>query len=179
MLAPVVAVLSAAFAVNTIPGTGTFAVGSDVPPGIYRSTGNKSCYWERARDASGAAASIISNDVGSGQRLAQIRSTDKFFRTRNCRTWVRVLSPALRQKSAKITIPGDGAYFAGSDFRPGTYRSTGNTSHCYWERARNADGTSSGIIANGLSQGRLIVTVSATDFVFRTSGCKTWTRLAG
>ncbi|WP_305784078.1 hypothetical protein [Symbioplanes lichenis] len=179
MLVPVVAVLSAAFAVNTIPGTGAFVVGQDVPAGIYRSTGNTSCYWERARNASGTTASIISNDIGSGQRLAQIRATDKIFRTRNCRTWVRVLSPTLRLKSRKVTIPGDGAYFAGSDFRPGTYRSTGNTGHCYWERAKNADGTSSGIIANGLSQGQLIVTVAATDFVFRTSGCKPWTRLAG
>src|SRR3954469_7697556 len=73
---------AAAPAGSTIPGTGTFVVGQDFPAGIYRSTANKSCYWERAKNASGTTSSIITNDIGAGQRLTHVRRTDKIFRTR-------------------------------------------------------------------------------------------------
>ncbi|AGZ40642.1 hypothetical protein [Actinoplanes friuliensis] len=162
---------------NTIAGSGTYLVGRDFNAGIYRSTGNTSCYWQRAKNAGGSLSSIIANDIGDGQRLVTVRATDKVFKTSRCRTWVRVLTPALKTKSRKTTIPGNGAYLVGSDFLPGTYRSSGNTQSCYWERARSADGTSAGIIANEISTGQLIAEISATDAVFKTSRCATWRRV--
>ncbi len=162
---------------NTIPGSGAYVVGKDFNPGIYRSTGNSSCYWQRATNASGSLSSIIANDIGSGQRLVQVRATDKIFKTSRCRAWIRVLSTVLRTKSRKTTIPGNGAYLVGSDFRPGMYRSSGNTKSCYWERARSADGSPGSIIANDISTGQLLVNVSANDSVFASSRCATWTRI--
>lgn len=162
---------------NTIPGSGTYLVGQDFQAGVYRSIGNASCYWERARNAGGALSSIIANDIGAGQRLVYVRSTDKVFRTSRCHTWIRVPSSVLKSKSKSITIPGNGSYLVGSDFRPGTYRSSGNTSSCYWERARSADGTGGSIIANGISTGQLVVTVATGDSVFRTTRCAAWKRI--
>jgi hypothetical protein len=162
---------------NTIPGSGTYLVGKDFQAGVYRSTGNDSCYWERARNAGGAFSSIIANDIGSGQRLVYVRSADKVFTTSRCHTWTRVFSSVAKSKSKRTTIPGNGSYLVGSDFVPGTYRSRGNTDYCYWERARSADGTSGSIIANGISTGQLVVTIGARDSVFGSSRCAAWKRI--
>jgi hypothetical protein len=162
---------------NTIPGSGTYLVGKDFQAGVYRSTSNSSCYWERASNASGSLSSILANDIGSGQRLVYVRSTDRIFKTSGCHTWNRVFSSVLKTRSTRTTILGNGAYLVGSDFRPGTYRSTGNSGSCYWKRARSADGTLGSIIANGISTGQLVVTISATDSVFETSRCTTWRRI--
>jgi hypothetical protein len=120
---------------NTIPGSGTYLVGKDFQAGVYRSTSNSSCYWERASNASGSLSSILANDIGSGQRLVYVRSTDRIFKTSGCHTWNRVFSSVLKTRSTRTTILGNGAYLVGSDFRPGTYRSTGNSGSCYWKRA--------------------------------------------
>lgn len=162
---------------NTIPGSGTYLVGKDFSAGVYRSTGNTSCYWERAKDASGSLNSTIANDIGSGQRLVYVRPADRVFKTSRCHIWVRVFSSVMRIKSKKTTIPGNGSYLVGSDFLPGTYRSIRNTSSCYWERARSADGTSGSTIANGISTGQLVVSISAGDSVFKSSRCAAWTRI--
>jgi hypothetical protein len=167
-----------AAAKNTIPGSGTYLVGRDFNAGVYRSTGNISCYWERATNASGSLSSIIANDIGGGQRLVYVRSTDRVFKTSRCHTWNRVFSTVLKTKSKRTTIPGSGSYLVGSDFMPGTYRSTGNSGSCYWERARSADGTLGSIIANGISKGQLVVTISASDSIFQTNRCAIWRRIA-
>lgn len=41
----------------------------------------------------------------------------------------------------KIAFKGDGDYEVGTDIKPGTYRTTGNTDDmCYWERAKDSSG---------------------------------------
>jgi hypothetical protein len=161
---------------NTIPGTGTYEVEKDFAAGVYRSTGNTSCYWSRAKDASGSFESIIANDFGGGQRLVYVRGTDKVFKTSDCGDWALIPSSTLTSKSTATTISGTGWYLVGADFLPGTYRSTGNTESCYWARTRSADGEFGSIIANDMSTGQLVVTIDATDVVFQTSGCAAWTR---
>jgi hypothetical protein len=166
-----------AAAKNTIPGSGTYLVGKDFQAGVYRSASNSSCYWERAKDASGNLNSTIANDIGSGQRLVFVRTTDRVFKTSSCHPWTRVFSSVLKIRSTRSTIVGNGSYLVGSDFRPGTYRSRGNSGSCYWQRSRSADGALGSIIANGSSAGQLVVTISPTDSVFGTSHCATWTRI--
>jgi hypothetical protein len=168
---------AAAGPASTIPGDGTFLVGTDFTAGVFRSTGNSFCYWQRSKDASGTLDSIIANDIGSGQRLVYVRTTDKVFKTSGCSTWKRVLTAEIETPSKNTTIPGDGSYLVGADFLPGTYRSSGNTGSCYWQRARSADGTLDSIIANDISTGQVVVTVNATDIVFGTTGCAGWTRI--
>jgi hypothetical protein len=161
---------------TTIPGNGTYRVNTDFKAGLYRSIGNDGCYWERAKNASGDFSAIIANDNVDGQGLVLIRSGDKVFKTSGCHTWRRVSAKTQKTKSKKTTIPGNGVYLVGADFKPGTYRSKAN-SGCYWERASSADGTFDSIIANDNVDGQAIVTINRTDKVFSTSGCHAWKRI--
>ncbi|MFD5799678.1 hypothetical protein ACFWIO_40395, partial [Streptomyces diastatochromogenes] len=48
----------------------------------------------------------------------------------------------------KAAFDGDGDYQVGSDIKPGTYRTTGNTDGmCYWERAKDASGETDSVLA--------------------------------
>lgn len=162
---------------NSIPGAGTFRVGLDVAPGVYRATGKTACYWHRARDASGAPASIIANDIGRGQRIVYLRPTDRIFRTSGCTRWKRVFDSALQAASTRTTLPGNGVFLVGADFVPGTYRSVANTAACYWQRSNSADGDVATIITNGIAKGAPTVTIEPTDATFGTSRCNPWVRI--
>ncbi|QHA05144.1 hypothetical protein GQF42_19240 [Streptomyces broussonetiae] len=75
----------------------------------------------------------------------------------------------------KTTLAGDGEYQVGSDVKPGTYRTSGNTDDtCYWERAKDAKGETDSLLANDNVSGTSYVTVKATDKIFKSSGCKDW-----
>ncbi|MGJ5755342.1 hypothetical protein FB563_3566 [Streptomyces puniciscabiei] len=75
----------------------------------------------------------------------------------------------------KAAIAGDGEYQVGSDVKPGTYRTTGNTDDmCYWERAKDAKGETDSLLANDNVTGTSYVTVKPTDKIFKSSGCKDW-----
>lgn len=70
---------------------------------------------------------------------------------------------------------GEGVWFVGSDVQPGTYRSTGSVDgrHCLWSRHDTAaGGPMDGIIASdGSFDGQMVVTIEATDVLFRTNDC--------
>ncbi|WP_280881320.1 hypothetical protein [Streptomyces pseudovenezuelae] len=68
---------------------GMFAVGGDIAPGTYRSTGNTadSCYWERAKDAKGDIDSIVANDNVTGTAVVTITASDGYFKTVGCKDW--------------------------------------------------------------------------------------------
>ncbi|OAR26136.1 hypothetical protein A8W25_11800 [Streptomyces sp. ERV7] len=69
---------------------------------------------------------------------------------------------------------GDGSFQVGSDIRPGTYVSTGNKDGCYWERAKDASGSTDAILANDNVTGASYVTVLASDKIFKSSDCQDW-----
>lgn len=161
---------------TTIPGSGAYRVNVDVKVGLYRSSKNNDCYWERAKDASGSVSSIVANDNIDGQALILLRPTDRIIKVSHCKAFSIVPSSVQSAKSKGTVISGNGAYLVNADFRAGTYRSTGNDG-CYWERASSADGDTRSIIANDNADGQLIVTISATDKVFKTSRCKVWKRI--
>ncbi|MGK5642280.1 hypothetical protein ACSNOK_28790 [Streptomyces sp. URMC 126] len=161
-----------------IPGSGTFQVGADVKAGTYRSVGNKSsgnCYWERAKDSKGDPDSIIANDNVTGSSYVTIKASDKVFKSQGCKGWERV--PAKASGAPKATsVSGDGMYRVGVDISPGTYRSAGNKAdgNCYWERAKDALHGVDSIAANENVTGNGIVTITAQDAYFKTSGCADW-----
>ncbi|MEU9876782.1 hypothetical protein [Streptomyces phaeochromogenes] len=75
----------------------------------------------------------------------------------------------------KVAFQGDGDFEVGTDVKPGTYRTTGNTdSLCYWERAKDASGEMDSILANDNVSGTSYVTIPAGDKLFKSSGCKDW-----
>ncbi|MFD7710709.1 hypothetical protein [Streptomyces sp. NPDC059786] len=163
-------------------GDGTFEVGKDVKPGTYRTTGNTDgmCYWERAKDASGEMDSLIANDNVTGTSYVTVVAGDKLFKSTDCEDWEAVDEKAKGTGSPATSAKGDGGmYRVGVDLAPGTYKSTGNTDGmCYWERAKDAQHSLNSIRANDNVTGSGIVTISADDAYFKTTGCKDWKKTA-
>jgi hypothetical protein len=157
-------------------GDGDFQVGADLKPGTYRTTGNSDgmCYWERAKDASGEVDSLLANDNVTGTSYVTVKATDKIFKSSGCNDWEAVDPKAKGSPAAKMA--GDGGMFAvGADIAPGTYKSTGNADDsCYWERAKDAEHSIDSIVANNNVNGTAVVTISASDAYFKTSGCQDW-----
>jgi hypothetical protein len=157
-------------------GDGDFRVGADIKPGTYRTTGNSDglCYWERAKDAKGQMDSILANDNVSGTSYVTVKATDKLFKSHGCEDWEAV-DPKAEGGAPATHMAGDGGMFkVGSDVAPGTYRSTGNSDGCYWERAKDAGHSIGSIIANNNVTGSAVVTISASDAYFKTTGCQDW-----
>ncbi|MCA1189238.1 MULTISPECIES: PASTA domain-containing protein [unclassified Saccharopolyspora] len=74
---------------NSGIGDGTYAVGTDIEPGTYKSAGPSSsvvpmCYWARLKDTSGEFDSIIANNVGEGPATVTIQDGDGAFEVRGC-----------------------------------------------------------------------------------------------
>jgi hypothetical protein len=74
---------------NTI-GEGDWAVGVDVQPGTYRTTGPVSgdCYWEIDSDANGD--DIVANDIVTGGRPTVTLENGQYFTTNRCGDWRKV-----------------------------------------------------------------------------------------
>lgn len=77
---------------RTTVGSGTYVVGEDVEPGRYKTPGpdgsswRDSCYWERARDDSGAFSSIIANDNIEGPGSLTVKAGEVLKLSGPC-TW--------------------------------------------------------------------------------------------
>ncbi|WP_407838871.1 hypothetical protein ACE1OC_24820 [Streptomyces sp. DSM 116496] len=164
---------------SAIKGSGTFQVGSDVQPGLYRSTGNKAddnCYWERAKDSKGEAESLIDNANAVGSTYVAIAATDKIFKTEGCKGWELVDPKATGTPKAEMSGKA-GMLKVGVDVAPGTYKSAGSTEDgtgCYWERTKDASGSVDTIIANENPEGQAVVTIEAGDGFFTTVDCQDW-----
>ncbi|WP_327717543.1 hypothetical protein OG381_20700 [Streptomyces sp. NBC_00490] len=157
-------------------GDGDFQVGPDIKPGTYRTSGNDDgmCYWERAKDSSGEMDSLLANDNVTGTSYVTVKASDKLFKSSDCNDWEAVDTKAKGSPAA--TMAGDGGMFrVGADIAPGTYKSTGNKDDmCYWERTKDAEHGLDSIIANDNVTGSAVVTISASDTYFKTSGCTDW-----
>ncbi|MCV7381378.1 hypothetical protein BST11_26100 [Mycobacterium alsense] len=72
---------------TSIDKDGTYAVGSDIAPGIYSSAGpveNGTCYWKRLGNPDG---NLIDNALSKKPQVVQIEPTDKSFKTSGCQPW--------------------------------------------------------------------------------------------
>lgn len=162
-----------------LSGDGSYQVGKDIKPGTYRTTGNTDgmCYWERARDASGEIDSLLANDNVTGTGYATVKATDKLFKSRDCEDWEAVGTKTAGSPSGSRVKGDGGMYRVGVDIAPGTYKSTGNKDDsCYWEREKDALHSIDSIAANDNVTGTAVVTVSAKDAYFKTTGCQDWAR---
>jgi hypothetical protein len=76
---------------GTIPGEGTFLVGTDIAPGTYRSGPSRDvpCQWW-TQSQLGNDNSQTGFDSSNGQTYATIRPTDASFHTQFCQTWIKV-----------------------------------------------------------------------------------------
>jgi hypothetical protein len=72
---------------TSIDKDGTYAVGTDVAPGIYSSAGpvgDGACYWKRSGNPDG---NLIDNAMSKKPQVVQIDPTDKSFKTSGCQPW--------------------------------------------------------------------------------------------
>jgi hypothetical protein len=153
---------------------GTRLVGTDVPPGRYRSVNAPaalSCYWARLRNTTGTDA-VIAQDIGAGPRLMELLASDVAVESSRCAPWTAISGPVTSSRTAPF---GDGTYLVGVDIEPGTWRTNGVGASCYWARLRNLNRESS-VIAQNIGEGPAIMTVLPTDVAVDVSRCGTWTR---
>ena len=137
-------------------------------PGTYvTDSATDDCYWERD-DSSG---DIIANDIGSGQRIVTIESTDTDFDTERCGTWIPVAY------APTVSTIGDGEYLVGQQMAPGEYRANVSSGFCYWATLSDFTGQDNIIDNDDLGNGSAVVDVPNTAAGFESSGCGAWTRV--
>ncbi len=72
-------------------GAGTFRVGRDIAPGLWRnSDSSQGCYWQRLSGFSGDMSEIIANGLDITQQTVHIGSGDVGFSSEDCGTWTRI-----------------------------------------------------------------------------------------
>lgn len=151
---------------------GTYLVGTDIRPGIYKGQAGydlfASCYWARLRNLSGSLDAILANDNSIGQFYVEIKESDYAFETKCELRFLHYLPEPPTEFPQRI-IPG--TYLVGIDIQPGTYKGqagTEITESCYWARLRNVSGEFGAIIANDNATGQFYVQVLPSDFALVT-----------
>ena len=154
-------------------GDGIHQIGASLPAGTYRTRANVSgCYWARLSGFSGQLSDIIANNFTSSHQVVAIEPTDAGFSSSGCGTWTSNLSPLTTSQTAPF---GDGTFIVGTDISAGAWGAAGGSS-CYWARESGFSGSLSDVIANDFGGITPIVTISASDAGFSSSGCGTWTK---
>ncbi|MBT2547351.1 hypothetical protein J7I85_03245 [Arthrobacter sp. ISL-65] len=160
------------WAVTVLRGDGTYRVGTQIKPGLYKSTGGSFCYWARLSGFSGNLSDIKANDIVSGVAYVQILPGDVGFETSGCGAWTTVPSTGARATS----ITKDGIYRVGIDILPGDYYGYGSGSSCYMAMLSGFGGTFDEIYDNYLGSAWVIVTIPSWVRGFEVHNCGTLTR---
>ena len=162
---------------------GTYLVGSDLPPGRYRSTLENpdwSCYWARLSGFAGTEEEVIgwSEFLGTSF-IAEIEPSDAGFTTDgDCGAWMPDDGTPVRSVSEPI---GAGVYHVGTEITPGRYRATSQFGEavCRWWRLAGFGGAPDEVLGSytlGLIFAySFIVDIEATDVGFASTRCGTWT----
>ncbi|WP_200912967.1 hypothetical protein [Arthrobacter sp. Leaf69] len=160
--------------VTVLRGDGTYRVGTQIKPGLYKATGGSFCYWARLRGFSGSTKDINKNDIVSGVTYVQIFPGDVGFKSSGCGGWTTV--PSTGAKATRITK--DGTYRVGIDILPGMYKATGTGNSCYWARLGGFGGSFGDINKNDIGPANTYVEILPSDVGFRSQRCGGWTRIA-
>ncbi|GAA1855296.1 hypothetical protein GCM10009714_40630 [Microlunatus capsulatus] len=149
--------LGAATPRKLFPKTDTYAVG-DCASG-----------WIPFRSRSDIGEVTYENGVGDkavwdADRLAQQPSTSRS-------------DQASSRESTEAATIGEGTFIVNDDIRPGRYKARASDgSSCYWARLKDDTGEADSIIANNITEGSAVVTISKSDGAFETNGCTPWVR---
>jgi hypothetical protein len=76
---------------TTIDADGTYAVGTDITPGVYQSAGpieGGACYWKRSN-----GDGIVDNAMTKKPQIVAIDPTDTSFTTNGCQQWQKTDAP--------------------------------------------------------------------------------------
>jgi hypothetical protein len=72
---------------TSIEADGTYAVGTDLAPGVYSTAGpvgDGTCFWKRL----GPDGATIDNALTKKPQIVQIDATDQSFKTNGCQPWL-------------------------------------------------------------------------------------------
>jgi hypothetical protein len=76
---------------KTTFGNGTYAVGTDITPGVYQSAGpvdDGACYWKRVN-----GDGIVANAMTKKAQTVQIEAGDTAFTSSECQDWQKTDAP--------------------------------------------------------------------------------------
>ena len=151
-----------------IVNPGTYLVGEEIAPGLYKGENEKSCYWKRLKDFKGGHESELggnySTRTAAGQYYAEVLASD-FAVTFSCPVVAYVETKAGKLRSEEVVKPG--TYIVGKEIDPGIYEGQvpENGGPCYWERLRDFKGEFASLIANELLHGgRFFAEVADSDY---------------
>lgn len=111
------------------------------------------------------------------KRLTDLDARGTALDTRDKELGKREVAVGIAEATKKANSFDSGTYVVGKDIKPGTYKTSGSSDMCYWERLRGLSGGFGDIIANGLPTGQALITISSSDVAFKTQGCETWTKV--
>jgi len=83
---------------TSIDADGTYAVGTDIVPGVYASAGpvgDGTCFWKRL----GADGATLDNALTKKPQTVAIDPTDQSFKTNGCQPWQLTDAPPPPQAS--------------------------------------------------------------------------------
>lgn len=153
---------------------GTYKVGSDIQPGLYKVIVKDSFtdmgYIDRSKDARMELDSIIANGIIFNSGYVRIKEGDAYVKIQGA-----TLYP---EDTIEINIRDmfeDGIYLVGVDIAPGTYKVevTDTTMDMgYVERQSDVSMELDDIIANEIFQGQGYVEIMSSDFSVKVQGAK-------
>jgi hypothetical protein len=151
-------------------GLGIHMVGTDIEPGIYRTTGEIT-YFARLSGLTGEFSDIISNEAyPQPPVLVEIKLTDVAFESMGSGEWT-IIDGTYNPEP--ITSFSGGWWFVGIDIIPGLYRTEDTVN--YFERLSGLGAELQDIIANSIpSQGPVVVEIKADDLAFHSTTDGLW-----
>ena len=174
-----VAGASSAPSLSTTPppgGSGTFSngtwlVGEEIAPGMWRAIRSRTCSWKRLASIEGTSDTV----AGNGSSLTvEIRPTDAAFWSEGCGWWTQILE-------APSAAPGDsfgpGTWLVNKEVEPGLWQNSDSSEGCRWARLSSLDGAPSAVSATGSGTSIITIEIIASDRAFDSWGCGTWTRV--
>lgn len=153
---------------------GTYKMGSDIQPGLYKVIVKNSFmnmgYIDRSRDARMELDSIIANGIISNSGYVRLKEGDAYVKIQGA-----TLYPEDTIKTNIRDVFEDGIYLVGVDIAPGTYKVevTDTTMDMgYVERQSDVSMELDDIIANEIFQGQGYVEIMSSDFSVKVQGAK-------
>ena len=151
-------------------GSGIHLVGTDIEPGVYRTTGEIT-YFARLSGLTGEFSDIIANEaLPQPPVLVEIKATDVAFESKGTGQWT-IIDDAYQPEPA--TSFGGGWWLVGTDIIPGLYRTEDTVN--YLARLSGLGAEFQDIIANDIPpNGPVVVEIKGSDLAFHSKTDGIW-----
>ena len=150
---------------------GTWLVGEEIAPGMWRAVRSRTCSWKRLSSLEGPDEIV----AGAGSHLTvQIQSSDAAFWSEGCGWWTQILTPPSAGPSDPF---GPGTWLVVEEIAPGLWQNSDSSEGCSWARLSGLDGDPSATTASGFGYSIIAIEITEIDLAFDSAGCGTWTRI--